>query len=352
MPNTTLPENVIITQQRKIDLNRVISKKNYSRLVVLVDSNTHKACYPKLSSDLPNHELIEIPPGETHKNLKTCEAVWQALTDFHVERKGLLLVLGGGVPGDLGGFCAATYKRGIDFILIPTTLLSQVDASVGGKLGVDFAGYKNHIGVFQEPVATLIDTTFLGTLPEAELRSGFAEVIKHCLLSDKAMWNVIRAKSLHNQDWQTLVHHSVAFKASVTKADPKESGLRKILNFGHTIGHAVESYFLETRQRLLHGEAVAIGMIAESWLAVQKQLLTIDELSSIQDYILKTFAHVQLPNDTSAIVTLAQQDKKNAGNKILLAVPKGIGQATWDVEVSPADIQSALAYYTGLAIKA
>lgn len=351
MLQNTLPNNVIITQQRKIDLNRVISKKNYSRLIFLVDSNTRRACYPKLSSDLPNHELVEIPAGEEHKNLQTCSHVWQALTDFHVERKGLLLVLGGGVPGDLGGFCAATYKRGIDFILLPTTLLSQVDASVGGKLGVDFAGYKNHIGVFQEPVATIIDTTFLETLPETELRSGFAEIIKHCLLSDKAMWDVIRTRPLHHQDWQTLVQHSVAFKAGVTQADPKESGLRKILNFGHTIGHAVESYFLETK-RLLHGEAIAIGMITESWLATQKKLLTIDELTAIQDYILKIYGHVQLPNNTEAIISLAHQDKKNADGKILLAVPKSIGHSIWDVEVTGQDIQAALNYYASLAIKA
>ena len=321
-------------------------------MVVLVDSNTRKACYPKLSLDLPEHTLIEIQAGEENKNLQTCSQVWQALTDFHVERKGLLLILGGGVPGDLGGFCAATYKRGIDFILMPTTLLSQVDASVGGKLGVDFAGFKNHIGIFQEPVATIIDTTFLETLSETELRSGFAEVIKHCLLSDLTMWNSIRAKSLHDQDWEALVYHSVAFKARVTQADPKESGLRKILNFGHTIGHAVESYFLETNHRLLHGEAIAIGMLTESWLAVQKQLMTPDELMAIEDFILKIFGRVELPTDTTGIAQLALQDKKNVGGKILLAVPQNIGQATWDVAVTVEEIQSALAFYANLAIKA
>lgn len=348
MEQTTLPANVIISHKRKADLNAVLSKKNYSRMIVLVDSNTHKACYPKLSSDLPQHDLIKIEAGEENKNLTTCSHVWQAFTYLNVDRKALLLVLGGGVAGDLGGFCAATYKRGIDFILLPTTLLSQVDASVGGKLGVDFEGFKNHIGVFQEPLATIIDIDFLKTLPEAELRSGFAEIIKHCLLSDKTMWDIIRKKPLHEQDLKTLVQHSVAFKASVTQADPREAGLRKVLNFGHTIGHAIESYFLSTSNRLLHGEAIALGMIAESWLAVQKKILSIDELKVIQEYIIKMYGHVSLPADVAPIVQLTFQDKKNAGGKILMAVPKGIGASIWDVEISADELSAALLYYSSI----
>jgi 3-dehydroquinate synthase len=348
MEQMQLPANVIITHQRKTDLNRVLSKKNYSRVVVLVDSNTHVACYPKLSSELPAHDVVVMAAGESEKNLSTCAHIWQALTDKQVDRKALLLVLGGGVPGDLGGFCAATYKRGIDFILMPTTLLSQVDASVGGKLGIDFNGFKNHIGVFQEPVATIIDTQFLTTLPEAELRSGFAEIIKHCLIGDAAMWDVIRTRKLLDQDWSTLVPHSVAFKASVTQADPREAGLRKILNFGHTIGHAVESYFLETDKRLLHGEAIAIGMIAEGWLAKQKGLLTDAALHTITQFILRVFGHVMLPTDAAPIIHLAHQDKKNVGDQILVAVPKGIGTAVWDVAVTPLDLRDSLQYYKAL----
>jgi 3-dehydroquinate synthase len=348
MKASSLPANVIITNQMKHDLRQVISKRNYSKVVVLVDSNTRKACYPKLNSDLIGQHVIEIVAGEEHKNLSTCERVWRQLTALNIDRKGLLVVLGGGVPGDMGGFCAATYKRGIDFILLPTTLLSQVDASVGGKLGVDFHGFKNHIGVFQEPVATIIDTAFLNTLPQAELRSGFAEIIKHCLLSDKAMWAVIRKKKLEEQDWNALVAHSVAFKASVTQADPKESGLRKILNFGHTVGHAIESHFLNTPNRLLHGEAIAIGMIAESWIAKQKGLLSDDELLQIQSFILSIFGKVKLPNDKSGIITIALQDKKNVGDKILIAVPKEIGKHTWDVTVSEQDFNASLDYYQSL----
>ena len=345
MEANALPANVIITRQMKNDLQQVLAKKKYSRVVVLTDSNTRQACYPKLNSDLPQHEVIEITAGEERKNLTTCSQVWQRLTDLKVDRKGLLIVLGGGVPGDLGGFCAATYKRGIDFILLPTTLLSQVDASVGGKLGIDFEGYKNHIGVFQEPVATIIDTRFLETLPQAELRSGFAEIIKHCLLSDKAMWNVIRKKNLIDQDWPALVAHSVAFKAGVTQADPRESGLRKILNFGHTIGHALESYYLNTPSRLLHGEAIAIGMIAESWIALQRGLLPSIELEEIKTYITNIYGRIELPRDKSPIVKMALQDKKNVSEKILIAVPKTIGQSQWDIEVTENDIVNALEFY-------
>jgi 3-dehydroquinate synthase len=348
MKATALPDNVIITRQRKTDLQHVLAKKNYSKVIVLTDSNTHTACYPKLNSDLPAHHVFTIDAGEEKKNLETCSRVWQALTDLKADRKAVLIVLGGGVPGDMGGFCAATYKRGIDFILLPTTLLSQVDASVGGKLGVDFQGFKNHIGVFQEPVATIIDTSFLETLSQTELRSGFAEVIKHCLLSDKVMWDVIRKKSLSEQDWNTLVAHSVSFKSGVTQADPKEAGLRKILNFGHTVGHAIESYFLNTPNRLLHGEAIAIGMIAESWIANQKGLLTRDELAQIQSFILSCYGKVKLPNDKSGIISIALQDKKNVGDNILMAVPKNIGNHLWDVAVSEQDLMLSMNFYQSL----
>ena len=345
MELTALPGNIIFSANLKEDLHGVLAETRYSHMVVLVDLNTRKACYPKLQSLLPQHSVIEIEAGEINKNLETCAHVWRELTGFKVDRKGLLIVLGGGVPGDLGGFCAATYKRGIDFILLPTTLLSQVDASVGGKLGIDFAQYKNHIGVFKEPVATIIHTPFLQTLPMHELRSGFAEVIKHCLLSDKAMWNTIRKKKLEEQDWQTLVEHSVSFKASVVNDDPHESGLRKILNFGHTIGHALESYFLSSSKRLMHGEAIGIGMIAESWLAHKKGLLKATELEQIQHYIIQIFGKVTLPDNKEDVASLALQDKKNVANKILIAVPKGIGRYIWDVEVTKEELVEALNYY-------
>ena len=339
-----LPSNILFSTHLQKDLELVMSKKAYSQVIVLTDTNTRKACYPKLKLTRA-HSILEMAAGEENKNLETCVKIWSELTRLKVDRKGLLLVLGGGVPGDLGGFCAATYKRGIDFILAPTTLLSQVDASVGGKLGIDFEQYKNHIGVFQTPVATVIHTPLLETLPQAELRSGFAEVIKHCLISDKAMWDVIKKKKLEDQDWQELTMHSVKFKAGVVRIDPRETGFRKVLNFGHTIGHALESYFLTSGNRILHGEAIAIGMIAESWIANQKGLLTNEELDEITKYFIWVYGKVTLPKEKSEILKLVMQDKKNVGDKILMAVPDGIGQSKWDVEVSAEEISKAFNYY-------
>jgi len=317
-------------------------------VAVLADPNTAQHCYPLVKDSLPPHALITMPAGEENKNLSTCQIVWENLTTLKVDRHSVLLILGGGVLGDLGGFCAATYKRGIDFVLMPTTLLAQVDASVGGKLGIDFQNYKNHIGVFCNPVTTLICPDFLKSLPERELRSGFAEIIKHCLISDKGMWDMLRKKSLTDQDWNILIRHSVAFKKMVVENDPKESGLRKILNFGHTVGHAVESYFLDSGNRIFHGEAITIGMHCESYIAWKKNLLSKDELDEISAYLKLVYAQVDLPSVRKPILDLMSQDKKNKGNKILMALTKGIGQAVWDVEISAEEIEASLDYYQSI----
>jgi len=293
---------------------------------------------------IPPHEVIEIEAGETFKNINTCLEIWQKMTDLKLDRHALMVVLGGGVLGDMGGFCAATYKRGIDFVLLPTTLLAQVDASVGGKLAIDFNGFKNHIGVFQLPVATLICPAFLKTLPFRELRSGYAEVIKHCLISDRDMWDQIRKADVNGQDWEAVIRHSVAFKSQVVTEDPKEKGRRKILNFGHTIGHALETFFLETDDRLYHGEAIAAGMIAESFLARKKGLLTKEEEAEIVEYLEKIYGRVAVVRQHGSIIEIMQQDKKNKGNKMLMALPQGIGNAVWDVEINEEQVNEALSF--------
>jgi 3-dehydroquinate synthase len=243
------------------------------------------------------------------------------------------------------------YKRGIDFILVPTTLLAQTDASIGGKLGIDFDNFKNHIGVFQQPALTLLHSGFLNTLPTAELRSGFAEIIKHTLISDQAMWGEISKRTLAAQDWSKLVKHSVTFKARVTTEDPKEKGLRKILNAGHTIGHAVESYLLGTGHRILHGEAIAIGLIAEGYIATQRHLLSADDLQSIANYILLIFGKISLgEGQIEAASRLTIQDKKNKGNKILCVLQDGIGNAQWDHEISLGEVKQALLFYQALSV--
>ncbi|SKC88784.1 3-dehydroquinate synthase [Ohtaekwangia koreensis] len=344
-----LPDNILFSADPSNDLLAFLNKKNYSKVVVLTDENTREHCYPALQQKLPDHFVIEVKSGEEQKNLETCVLIWKQLTDYALDRHAVLLVLGGGVLGDMGGFCAATYKRGIDFILIPTTLLAQVDASIGGKLGVDFDHFKNHIGVFQQPALTLLYTGFLKTLPVAELRSGFAEVIKHTLISDKDMWDTIRKKSLQEQDWDGLLKHSVAFKADVTTQDPKEKGLRKILNAGHTIGHAVESYLLASGHRILHGEAIALGLIAEGFIARERNMLSHDDFQSIAAYILAVYGKVDLNEKQIAeAAQLTVQDKKNKGNKILCVLQEGIGRARWDCEINFDEVKEALSFYQSL----
>lgn len=321
-----------------------------SAIAVIADNHTFRFCYPTLKPLLPTHTLIRIKAGEEQKNLATCERIWDALTRANFDRHALVLNLGGGVIGDMGGFCAATYKRGLAFAQLPTTLLAQVDASVGGKLGIDFQGFKNHIGVFQQPNAVLIDPAFLTTLPERELRSGFAEVVKHCLIADAAMWETIRRLDSDEQDWPRLVAHSVAIKQRVVAQDPTEKGLRKILNFGHTLGHAVETYFLnQPRKRLLHGEAIAIGMIAEAYIAYGKKMIDGSLLAQIEEYLFAVYGNVHLTNnDVAPILALTLQDKKNRGHNVRMALLDGAGSCAFDVPVSTAEMRRGLNFYRGL----
>lgn len=341
-----LPENIILTNSPGPDLAGFLSNRKYSKILVLVDEHTQEACYPIISASLPVHGVITVESGEENKVLETCEAIWQTMTDEQLDRHAALIILGGGVLGDMGGFCAATYKRGIDFILIPTTLLAQADASIGGKLGIDFNNFKNHIGAFKLPALTLLHTGFLKTLPEQELRSGFAEVIKHALISDKRLWNEIRAKDLKSQDWNAMVKQSAEFKYSVIDQDPYEKGVRKILNAGHTVGHALESYFLTAGNKILHGEAVAAGLIAEAYMASKKKLLDDQSLEEITNFIIRIFGRLTIPeNALQEIAVLCLQDKKNKANSVLGALPEGIGNARWDVEISSAEIVESLHYY-------
>lgn len=339
---------VYINQSFEPIASAILSANTYSQIAVLVDEHTKKYCYSKVKELLPRHTLIAIKSGEERKNLETCNYIWQQLTDKQFDRKGLLINLGGGVIGDMGGFCAATYKRGIDFIQAPTTLLAQVDASVGGKLGIDFNDFKNHIGVFKEPAAVLIATDFLHTLPAKEIRSGFAEIIKHCLIADATMWEKIRKRDLEKQNWAELVPHSVEIKKRVVAEDPTEKGLRKILNFGHTIGHAVESYFLkQPRKKLLHGEAIAIGMICESYISHKRDLLNEQALYHVEEFIFSIYGKAKITSqDAEAIIPLMMQDKKNEKGTIQSVLLQGIGNPVYDQKLSLAEIKEAIHYYS------
>lgn len=341
-------QSVIIEPNIDLSLKDVLAFKAYSKVGVLVDTNTENLCYPLVQNSLPEHEVIRVEAGEKFKTIETCQLIWESMTKKGFDRHSILVVLGGGVLGDMGGFCAATYKRGIDFILVPTTLLSQVDSSVGSKLGIDFLGIKNHIGLFSEPTTTIISSKFLTTLPVRELRSGFAEVIKHALISDKTKWEVINKLGLEEQNWSDLTEFSFQFKSGVAETDPYEGGVRKVLNFGHTIGHAVESCCLQTHAPLLHGEAIAVGMITEAHISFQKGMLDKKSLEEIANYIFDVFTKKKELPETDKILSWVVQDKKNRGNKILMALLEKIGHAVWDVEVTEIEIRNSLDYYRSL----
>lgn len=330
-------------------LKGFFAENQYSRIAVLVDENTIRHCYPTIQEYLPEHHVIEIQSGEVNKNLQTCEHIWSELTGRHFDRKSLLVNLGGGVIGDMGGFCAVTYKRGIDFINIPTTLLAAVDANIGGKLGIDFKGFKNHLGFFQDPNEVFIDPVFLQTLPDRELRSGFAEVIKHGLIADKDYFEQIMIDGLLQKNWNAVIAHSVHIKHEVVSQDPKEGGLRKILNFGHTVGHAIESFYLETDNRLLHGEAIAIGMICEAYLSCKLLGLSENDLQIITQSIKEIYPELTIHKaDFTSIIKLMYQDKKNVNSFLNHSLLYEIGRAGYDIAVDEKDVMDSLFYYAKL----
>lgn len=324
---------------------------HYSQYFILVDENTNQHCLPRirhLHSVLQNAPIIAIQSGEQHKNIETTTQIWQQLLQNNADRKALLINLGGGVIGDMGGFAASTYKRGIDFVQIPTTLLSQVDASVGGKLGIDFGEIKNSIGSFTNPKAVFVDTQFLKTLPFRQVRNGFAEIIKHALIADTQYWQQILAlDNLATANWNALVQTSLHIKKQIVEQDPKEQHIRKILNFGHTVGHAIESYSLtKDAKPLLHGEAVALGMIAELSLSVEAGLLPVGVALPIIEWLHITFGAYKIPvNALDTLLVLMLNDKKNANKTINFALIDQIGHAVFDKSVDVAIIRRVLAQY-------
>lgn len=314
-------------------LAEMLNPSLYSKIFILVDENTSQYCLPHLLNHLATEmeiEIIELEVGEIHKNIATCTEVWGALSELGADRKSIMINLGGGVISDLGGFVACTFKRGIDFINIPTTLLSMVDASIGGKNGVDLGNLKNQIGIIREPKAVLVDTQFLSTLPQNEMRSGLAEMLKHGLIFDKKYWDKFKnLKDLHIEDLNQLIHQSIQIKNTIVCEDLTENGVRKSLNFGHTLGHAIESYFLENESKttLLHGEAIAVGMILESYISREKNLLTNNEYQEIKYIINDIFERIEFSQvDIDKIIELLIFDKKNEFGKVQFALLDGIGK--------------------------
>ena len=333
-------------------LNKHIKENNFSKIFVLVDENTHQYCLPyfleKLETDIVI-EMIEIEAGEINKTIDTCVGVWNTLSDLNADRKSLLINIGGGVITDLGGFVACTFKRGIAYINIPTTLLSMVDASVGGKTGVDLGHLKNQIGVISNPNLVLIDTTFLNTLPQNQMRSGLAEMLKHGLISDEIYWNKFKDLSkLTLDDLDVLIYESVLIKKNVVEKDPFENNLRKTLNFGHTLGHAIESYFLSNPDKttLLHGEAIIVGMILACYISTELAGLTKQTTIDIKNLFTNYYGKVKINEDEyPAIIELLKYDKKNHHGNINFVLLESIGNPKIDCLVDDSIIVDAFHFY-------
>ncbi len=334
----------------KAPLAELLAAKAYSSVFAIVDENTAQHCLPLLQSSIPAVKIIQIPAGEVNKGLATCQIIWSSLMNQQADRNALVINLGGGVIGDMGGFSASTFKRGMDFIQIPTTLLSQVDASIGGKLGIDFMQIKNSIGLFKDPTAVLVDTGFLKTLPAAEIRSGFAEIIKHSLIADREQWNQIKMiTDLNAIQWDDYVFPSLLIKQRIVEQDPYEKGIRKALNFGHTIGHAIEGLALEGSKPLLHGEAIAIGMICESWLSHHILGLPAGELEEISQFFLRIYDHYDLSDlPIEDLLNLMANDKKNIGKAINFSLLPAAGQVEINQTCSRELIVESLDYYQQL----
>jgi len=333
-------------------INEYLLEQKPSKIFILVDTNTHELCLPAFLPKITTEtaiEIIEIEAGEPFKNLDTCMGVWQTMSDLEGDRKSLMINLGGGVVTDLGGFVASTFKRGITYINVPTTLLSMVDASVGGKTGVDLGNLKNQIGVISNAEMVIVDSDYLATLPSEEMRSGLAEILKHGLIADEAYWEKVgKLSELTLNDLDDIIRVSVAIKAKVVAEDPYENGLRKTLNYGHTLGHAIESYCLTHTQKktLLHGEAVALGIILATYISKELKDFPTEKLDNITRRIVELYGKVEFSKeDIDAIIDLMKYDKKNEAGKINFVLLKDIGETEIDCQVPNNIIFDAFEFY-------
>lgn len=331
-----------------------LKQRNYTKIAVILDENTRRHCLPIFTQQLNSSDftVIEIASGERHKNIETCQRIWHQMMQAGLDRRSLTINLGGGVIGDMGGFCATTFKRGMDFIQLPTTLLSQVDASIGGKLGIDFNHIKNSIGIFRNPQSVFIEPLFLKTLPEREIRSGFAEIIKHSLIADAGQWEVLQQiEDLGQVNWEAFLLPSLEIKKKIVAEDPFEKGIRKALNFGHTIGHAIESFALAGQRPLLHGEAISIGMICEAWLSHKIGGLPFQEVAKIAQFILQIYGTYPLnKNDYPGLIELMTKDKKNENERINFTLINPVGQALINQTCDESLIHNSLQFYNQLVL--
>ena len=314
-----------------------------SKVFILTDENVAPFWLPEIEYWLNCKNAVEIviKAGEQHKNLQTVQRIWRTLMKQHADRNALLINLGGGVVTDLGGFAASTYKRGIKFINIPTTLLAMVDAAIGGKTGIDFGGGKNQIGTFAEAEEVIIDPVFLETLPQREICSGLAEMLKYGFIADSNLLNV------NLENYQQYITHCGEIKHEIVMQDLAEKGLRKVLNFGHTLGHAIESHCLTTDYPLLHGEAVALGMSGALWLSVRQCGLDEKVLQDFESQLPMLLSEVEISlseSDIEPILGYLVHDKKNKDEKPQFVLLEAVGKPVWDVEIEPNLVKSSLQY--------
>lgn len=345
-----MEQRIIISKNFKKEVAQAISECEHDRIFVLTDETTHGQCWPRMQNFLclRGAEEIVIGVSDTHKDIDSLTHVWDSLQRGGATRHSLLINLGGGMVTDLGGFAASTFKRGIDFINIPTTLLAMVDASVGGKTGINFGGLKNEIGVFRESRFVILDTQFLKTLDDENLRSGYAEMLKHGLISDAAMWaELVNFDLLHPdlKKLQRMVADSVRVKERVVTEDPYEHGIRKALNLGHTVGHAFESLALH-RQPVLHGYAVAYGLVCELFLSAVKTGFPTDQLRQTVQFIHEAYGRMPIScDDYDTLYELMTHDKKNTAGTINFTLLGGVGDIRINQTATREEICEALDFY-------
>lgn len=344
-------QKVIITSDIKNELSGILANYEYDRLNVICDKNSRDCCYIDFLMDvkeLRDANLATIEPGDEHKNLDSLSWVWEKLGEYGATRKSLVINIGGGMVTDLGGFAASTFKRGLRFINIPTTLLAMVDASVGGKTGINFNGLKNEIGVFSDADYVILDTVFLKTLDSENICSGYAEMLKHGLISNDEMWRELVTFDILNPDLDKLrnmVADSVKVKQRIVEEDPHEHGIRKALNVGHTIGHAFESFALK-RKPILHGYAVAYGMVCELYLSARKAGFPTEKLHATVRYIIEHYGKMQITcNDYDELIELMTHDKKNTADTINFTLLAEIGDIRINQTATKEEIAEALDYY-------
>lgn len=332
-------------------LDAFIEKNNYSKVVVLGDTNTIELCLPYLnlfSTYTANADIIEIDAGEGSKNIDICIGIWNMMLDYEMDRKSLLINLGGGMVSDIGAFAASTYMRGIDFINIPSTLLAMVDASHGGKNGIDVNDFKNIIGCFQPAKAVFIFPSLLNSLNEEEQLFGFAEIIKHGLIADEKHFEntVAYLLAADQSNLAEIIIDSILIKLNIVAIDPLDKKERKILNYGHSIGHAIESYFLSLEKPIHHGLAVLTGIIIENKIAVSQGVLAAETADSIESIIKNNFQLPKFPaNAIPTILEFLMHDKKNIEDQIHLSLISKIGEGKIEQVCDIATVNTAIEQY-------